>query len=70
MYRGGQNPHDVFVTLKDAIEIACWSRKPNSDKVTKWLAGKGVKKLQDEAREQRQAIKEKDKTIAIFDLDG
>lgn len=58
------NPHDVFVTLDGAI--AWRSRKPKIMALTKWLVGKGIQKLQDDVRKQRQLNNEQRQVIAIL----
>ena len=64
-----KNPHDVFVNLDSALEIAVRSRKPKAVALVKWLVKKGVEKLQEEHQIQ---IEGKDVAIAFLndDLDA
>ena len=48
MRGGGKNPHDAFVNLDSALEIAVRSRKLKAVALVKWLYKKGVEKIQDE----------------------
>ena len=65
-----KNPHDAFVNLDSALEIAVRSRKPKAVALVKWLVKKGVKKLQQE--HQMQQDEGKDAAIALLndDLDA
>lgn len=69
MLGGGKNPHDIFVTLGGTLEITLRSRKAKAVKLISWLAQKGVEKLQDELKEQRQAIEDKDIAMALLEDD-
>ena len=64
-----KNPHDAFVNLVSALEIAVRSRKPKAVALVKWLVKKGVEKLQEEHQIQ---IEGKDAAIALLndDLDA
>ena len=48
-----KSPHDTFINLDSAIEIAVHSKKPKAVALVKWLTKKGVEKKQEE---HRQAI--------------
>ena len=69
MRGGGKNPHDAFVNLDSALEIAVRSNKPKAVGLVKWLAKIGVEKLQEEHQIQ---IEGKDAAIALLndDLDA
>ena len=60
MRGGGKNPHDAFVNLDSALEIAVRSRKPKVVALVKWLVKKGVEKLQED---HQKAIEERDTRI-------
>ena len=46
--RKRKNPHDAFVKLDSALEIAVRSRKPKAVVLVKWFAKKSVEKLQED----------------------
>ena len=56
----GKNPHDAFVNLDSALEITVRSNKPKAVALVKWLAKKGVEKLQ---KEHQHDIKEHQRAI-------
>ena len=62
-----KNPHDAFVNLDSALEIAVRSNKPKAVELVKWLAKKGVEKLQEEhqhdIKEHQRAITEHENVI-------
>ena len=64
-----KNPHDAFVNLDSALEIAVRSRKPKAVALVKWLVKKGVEKLQEKHQIQTE---EKDAAITLLndDLDA
>ena len=64
-----KNPHNAFVNLDSALEIAVRSRKPKAVALVKWLVKKSVEKLQEEHQIQTE---EKDAAIALLndDLDA
>ena len=66
---GGKNLHDVFVDLGTALEITHRSRKPKAVKLMKWLAEKGIEKLQEEHTQLQLSIEERDLAIAILNSD-
>ena len=49
-----KNPHDAFVNLDSALEIAVRSRKPKAVALVKWLVKKGVEKLQEKHQIQTE----------------
>ena len=61
-----KNPHDAFVNLDSALEIAVRSRKPKAAALVKWLSKKGVEKLQEKHQIQTE---EKDAAIALLNDD-
>ena len=61
-----KNPHNAFVNLESALEIAVRSRKPKAVALVKWLVKKGVKKLQEKHQMQTE---EKDAAIALLNED-
>ena len=61
-----KNPHDTFVNLDGALEIAVRSRKPKAVALVKWLSKKGVEKIQEEHQIQ---IEGKDAAIALLNDD-
>ena len=69
MRGGGKNPHDAFVNLDSALEIAVRSRKLKAVALVKWLVKKGLEKLQEDHQIQTE---EKDAAIALLndDLDA
>ena len=62
-----KNPHDAFVNLDDALEIAVRSRKPKAVALVKWLARKGVEKLQED---HQKAIEERDTRIQAIEYEN
>ena len=58
-----KNPHDAFVNLDGALEIARY-RKPKTVALVKWLAKKGVEKLQED---HQKAIEERDARIQAIE---
>ena len=76
MRGGGINPHDAFVNLDGALEIAFRSNKPKTVALVKWLSKKGVEKIQGEHQraitEHQIQTEEKDAAIALLndDLDA
>ena len=61
-----KSPHDAFVNLDDALEIAVRSNKPKAVALVKWLSKKGVEKIQEEHQIQTE---EKDAAIALLNED-
>ena len=61
-----KNPHDAFVNLESALEIAVRSRKPKAVALVKWLVKKGVKKFQEKHQIQTE---ENDAAIALLNDD-
>ena len=59
-----KNPHDIFISLDGSVKMAVRSKKPKAVALVKWLTKKAVEKIQEE---HRQAIEEKDATIAHRD---
>ena len=43
-----KNPNDMFLSIDGAIEVAVRSKKPKAVELIKWLARKGVEKIQEE----------------------
>ena len=76
MRGGGINPHDAFVNLDGALEIAVRSNKPKTVALVKWLSKKGVEKIQGEHQraitEHQIQTEGKDAAIALLndDLDA
>ena len=66
MRGGSKNPHDAFVNLDSALEIAVRSRKPKAVALVKWLVKKGVEMLQEKHQIQTE---EKDAAIALLNDD-
>ena len=62
----GQNDHDTFVDLEDALEIVVRSTKPKAVELVKWLTWKGVEKI---AEEHQKAIDETDMQLALLSDD-
>ena len=62
-----RNPHDAFVNLDGALEIAVRSRKPKAVALVKWLAKKGVEKLQED---HQKAIEERDTRIQAIEYEN
>ena len=62
-----KNPHDAFVNLDSALEIAVRSRKPKAVVLVKWLAKKGVEKLQED---HQKAIEERDRRIQAIEYEN
>ena len=60
-----KNPHDIFINLDSAIEIAVRSKKPRAVALVKWLTKKGVEKIQEE---HQQAITERDNQIHALEF--
>ena len=59
-----KNPHDTFVNLDGALEIAVRSNKPKAVAFVKWLGKKGVEKI---VEEHQTAITEKDNRIQAIE---
>ena len=66
MQGGGKNPYDVFVNVDAALEMVVRSKKPKPVALVKWLAKKGVEKLQEKHQIQTE---EKDAAIALLNDD-
>ena len=68
-----KNPHDAFVNLDGALEIAVRSNKPKAVALVKWLSKKGVEKIQDKHQraitEHQIQTEEKDAAIALLNDD-
>ena len=62
-----KNPHDAFVNLDSALEIAVRSRKPKVVALVKWLVKKGVEKLQED---HQKAIEERDTRIEAIEYEN
>ena len=62
-----KNPHDAFVNLDSALEIAIGSRKPKALALIKWLAKKRVEKLQED---HQKAIEERDTRIEAIEYEN
>ena len=60
-----KNPHDIFVNLDSAIEIAVRSKKPRAVALIKWLTKKGVENIQEE---HQQAITGHDNQIQALEF--
>ena len=60
-----KNPHDIFINLNSAIEIAVCSKKPRAVVFVKWLTKKGVEKIQEE---HQQAITGPDNQIQALEF--
>lgn len=45
MLGGRKNPHDIFINLDGAIEIAAQSKKSKAVGLVKWLTKKGIEKI-------------------------
>ena len=58
-------PHDVFIDLDSAIEIAVRSKKPKAVALVKWLTKKGVEKIQED---HQQAITGRDNQIQALEF--
>ena len=73
MRGGGINPHDAFVNLDGALEIAVRSNKSKAVALVKWISKKGVEKIQDENQraitEHQIQTEEKDAAIALLNDD-
>ena len=67
MRGGGKNPHDAFVNLDGALEIAVRSRKPKAVALVNWLAKKGVEKLEED---HQKAIEERDSRIQAIEYEN
>ena len=65
MLGGRKNPHDIFINLDGAIEIAAQSKKSKAVGLVKWLTKKGIEKIQEE---HHYVIEEKDEKDAAVDL--
>ena len=52
-----KNSTDIFLSVDGAIEVAVRSKKPMASELARWLARKGVEKIQEE---HQLAIEEKD----------
>ena len=61
----GKIPHDVFIDLDSAIEIAVRSKKPKAVALVKWLTKKGVEKIQED---HQQAITGRDNQIQALEF--
>ena len=59
-----KNPHDIFINLDSAIEIAVCSKKPKAVALVKWLTKKGIEKIQEE---YQQAITDCDNQIQALE---
>ena len=46
--RRAKNPHDIFINLDGSIEMAVRSKKLKAVTLVKWLAKRGVKRIQEE----------------------
>ena len=53
-----KNPHDIFINMNSAIQMAVRSKKPRAAALGKWLTKNGVEKIQ---AEHQQAITGRDK---------
>ena len=62
-----KNPYDAFVNLDGALEIAVRSRKLKAVVLVKWLAKKGVEKLQED---HQKAIEEWDTRIQAIEYEN
>ena len=60
-----KNPHDIFINLDSAIEIAVRSKKPRAVALVKWLTKKGEEKIQEE---HQQAITGRNNQIQAFEF--
>ena len=69
MYGGGVNPHDVFLSLDAALEVAVKSKKPEAVELVKWLAEKGVEKVVEDKQKALQAIEDKDNALTLLNDD-
>ena len=58
-----KNPHDIFINLDGAIEIAVRSKKPRAVALIKWLTKKGVEKI-----DHQQAIIGRDNQIQALEF--
>ena len=63
-----KNSTDIFLSIDGAIEVAVRSKKPMASELARWLARKGVEKIQEE---HQLAIEEKDHQhqLAIENID-
>ena len=61
-----KDPHDIFLSINGAREVEVRSNKPKAVELVKWLAKKGVQKIQEE---HQQAIEEKDNALALLNDD-
>ena len=66
-FRKRKNPHDAFVNLDGALEISVRSRKPKAVALVKWLAKKGVEKLEED---HQKAIEEWDTRIQAIEYEN
>lgn len=64
--RREKSPHDVFINLDGSIEMAVQFQKAKAVALVKWLARKGVEKIQ---AEHQHAIEEKDAALALINDD-
>ena len=60
-----KNPHDIFINLDSAIEIAIHFKKPRAVALVKWLTKKGVEKIQED---HQQAITGRDNQIQALEF--
>ena len=60
-----KNPHDIFINLDGAIEIAVRSKKPRAVALIKWLTKKGVEKIEED---HQQAIIGRDNQIQALEF--
>ena len=67
--KGSTNWHDAFVSLDDTLGIATRSRKPKAVDLIKWLAKKGVEKIQEEHQQVITGI-QREHQLAITDPDN
>ena len=70
----GQNDHDVFVSLDSALEITVRSKKTRALALVKWLALKGIEKIQEEHQQaieaERRKVQEKDTQIQLIQYEN
>ena len=59
-----KNPHDIFINLDSAIEIAVRSKKPKAVALVKRLTKKSIEKIQEE---HQQAITGRDNQIQTLE---
>ena len=66
MRGGGVNPHDVFLSLDAALDVAVKWKKTKAVELVKWLVKKGVDKI---VEEHQLMIEEKDTQLALVNDD-